>query len=112
MGKKDFFVSYTGADKHFATWVAEVLERSDYSVVIQAWDFRPGDNFVSKINESLIHCEKLVIILSENYLKSKWCEAEWTTKFAEQTRINENRLIPIRVEPVNLEGLLAQICLY
>ena len=86
---KDFFISYTGTDLKFATWVAEFLESQKYSVIIQAWDFRPGDNFVSKINESLKECKKLIIILSENYLKSKWCEAEWTVKLEEQVRLSQ-----------------------
>lgn len=106
---KDFFVSYTGTDINFATWVAEVLESENYSVIIQAWDFRPGDNFVTKINESLKECKKLIVILSDSYLKSKWCEAEWTVKLAEQIRLNERRIIPIRIAPVNLEGLLSPI---
>lgn len=106
---KDFFVSYTGTDLNFATWVAEILEKDDHTVTIQAWDFRPGDNFVSKINEALLECQKLIVILSENYLKSKWCEAEWTSKLVEQIESNERRIIPIRVEPVNLKGLLSPI---
>lgn len=106
---KDFFVSYTGTDVDFATWVAEILESQNYSVVIQAWDFRPGDNFVAKINDSLKECKKLIVILSESYLKSKWCEAEWTVKLAEQIKLNERRIIPIRIAPVNLEGLLSPI---
>lgn len=106
---KDFFVSYTGTDSNYATWVAEVLETNNYDVTIQAWDFKPGDNFVSKINEALVECKKLIVILSENYLKSKWCEAEWTTKLVEQIRLNERRIIPIRIEPVDLKGLLSPI---
>ncbi len=106
---KDFFVSYTGTDLHYATWVAEVLESNNYTVTIQAWDFRPGDNFVSKINEALLGCEKLIVILSNNYLKSKWCEAEWTSKLTEQMNLKERRIIPIRIEPVNLKGLLSPI---
>lgn len=106
---KDFFVSYTGIDLQFATWVAELLESEKYSVVIQAWDFRPGDNFVAKINESLRECKKLIVILSKNYLKSKWCETEWTVKLEEQIRLNEQRIIPIRIDSVDLEGLLSPI---
>lgn len=106
---KDFFISYTGSDEKYATWVAETLEKNGYVTTIQAWDFRPGDNFVSKINESLKECKKLVVILSENYLKSKWCEAEWTVKLAEQIQLNERRIIPVRIEPVELKGLLSPI---
>lgn len=107
---KDFFVSYTGSDLHYATWVAEILENNGFKVTIQAWDFKAGDNFVSKINEALLDCKKLIVILSNSYLKSKWCEAEWTSKLAEQIKLNERRIIPIRIENVvNLSGLLSPI---
>lgn len=106
---KDFFVSYTGSDLNYATWVAEILEEKNYKVTIQAWDFKAGDNFISKINEALLECKKLIVILSENYLKSKWCEAEWTSKLSEQIKLQERRIIPIRIEPVNLRGLLSPI---
>ncbi len=106
---KNFFVSYTGSDLNYATWVAEILEDNKYTVTIQAWDFKPGDNFVSKINEALDECEKLVIILSNSYLNSKWCETEWTTKLAEQIELNECRIIPIRIQPIKVRGLLSPI---
>lgn len=106
---KNFFVSYTGTDVNYATWIAEILEKNHYKVTIQAWDFRPGDNFVAKIHEALTKCEKLIVVLSKSYLKSKWCEAEWTAKLAEQIQLNEQRIIPIRIEPIDLKGLLYPI---
>ena len=106
---KDFFVSYAHNDLDFATWVAELLEKNSYSVTIQAWDFKPGYNFVSQIDEALSECERLIVILSENYLKSDWCKAEWTSKFVEQIKLEERRIIPIRIEPVDIKGLLSTI---
>lgn len=109
MDKKDFFISYTGSDEKYATWVAEILEKNNYSVIIQAWDFRPGDNFVSKINESLENCKKLMLILSNRYFTSKWCEAEWTSKLAEGIRLQSSAVIPVRVEAISVDGLLGPI---
>jgi hypothetical protein len=43
---KDFFISYAKADQPWAEWIAWKLEDAGYSTVIQAWDFRPGANFV------------------------------------------------------------------
>ena len=42
----DFFISYTREDRAWAEWIAWVLEGKGYAVTIQAWDFRPGGNFV------------------------------------------------------------------
>ena len=40
---KDFFISYHKADKNWTEWSAWTLEEAEYSVVIQAWNFRPGE---------------------------------------------------------------------
>jgi hypothetical protein len=42
----DFFISYTQEDRSWAEWIAWVFEEKGYAVTIQAWDFRPGGNFV------------------------------------------------------------------
>ena len=42
----DFFVSYNSADRSWAEWIAYQLEAAGYTTTIQAWDFRPGSNFV------------------------------------------------------------------
>jgi TIR domain len=36
MASKDFFISYTGADQVWAEWIADTLERAEYSTVLQA----------------------------------------------------------------------------
>jgi len=46
MDKRDFFISYNKADKAWAKWIAGVLEENDYSTYLQAWDMRPGDDFI------------------------------------------------------------------
>ena len=42
----DFFISYTQEDRSWAEWIGWVLEEEGYAVTLQAWDFRPGGNFV------------------------------------------------------------------
>jgi TIR domain len=34
--QRDFFVSYTGADRAWAEWIAWQLEDAGYSIVLQA----------------------------------------------------------------------------
>src|SRR4029077_13431766 len=43
--RKDFFISYTHADRTWAEWIAFQLEEAGYITILQAWDFRPGSNF-------------------------------------------------------------------
>lgn len=45
----DFFVSYTQADRSWAEWIAWVIEEDGYRVLIQAWDFVPGSNWLARM---------------------------------------------------------------
>ncbi len=42
----DFFVSYTQADRAWAEWIAWMLEEDGHQVLVQAWDFVPGSNWI------------------------------------------------------------------
>jgi hypothetical protein len=62
---KDFFISYNKADRTWAEWIAWQLEEAGYSVVIQAWDFRPGSNFVLDMQRGLVEAEDRAAVLRE-----------------------------------------------
>ena len=106
---KDYFISYTSADVDYATWIAEKLEEAGKTVTIQAWDFLPGANFVAEINKALIECEKIIVVMSKRYLESQWCREEWTSGLAQKDALENRRIIPIRIEPVEVSGLLSPI---
>jgi hypothetical protein len=38
--RRDFFISYTSADRAWVEWIAWELEAAGYRTLIQAWDFR------------------------------------------------------------------------
>jgi hypothetical protein len=51
--RRDFFISYTGADEPWAEWIAFELEGASYTTRIQAWDFHAGSNFVMHMQRAL-----------------------------------------------------------
>ena len=57
--KKDFFISYNKADRGWAEWIAWQLEAAGYTVIIQAWDFRPGMNCMAEMHQRLNNCRKI-----------------------------------------------------
>ena len=106
---KDFFISYNRADKQWAEWIAWTLEEAGYSVVIQAWDFRPGGNFVLDMQKAAVESEKTIAVLSESYLKSSFTQPEWAAAFVDDPESLKRKLIPIRVKECKPEGLLQSI---
>lgn len=106
---KDFFISYNQADEQWAKWIAWQLETVGYSVIIQAWDFRPGGNFVLDMQRAAAESRKTIAVLSESYLKSSYTQSEWSAAFAQDPESSEHKLIPVRVGDCNLEGILGAI---
>jgi len=79
---KDFFISYNQRDRSWAEWLAWTLEEADYSVIIDAWDFRPGGNFVLEMDKAAKQSHKTIAVLSDHYLQAVYTRSEWTTAFA------------------------------
>jgi hypothetical protein len=102
----DFFISYNKADRQWAEWIAWTLEEAGYSVVIQAWDFRPGGNFVLDMQRAAAESKKTIAVLSESYLKSSFTQPEWAAAFSSDPESLERKLLPVRVKECKPEGML------
>jgi hypothetical protein len=105
----NFFISYQQVDRSWAEWIAWHLEGAGYTTVVQAWDFRPGSNFVLEMQKHSADCERTVAVLSPAYLESLYTHPEWAAAFAKDPKGEFRSLIPIRVHPCKLTGLFAQI---
>jgi TIR domain len=106
---KDFFISYAKADQPWAEWIAWKLEDAGYSTVIQAWDFRPGANFVLEMQTAATIANRTIAVLSPKYLESSFTQPEWAAAFAQDPQGKKQKLIPIRVAPCELTGILVPI---
>jgi hypothetical protein len=103
---RDFFISYTQADRAWAEWIAWQLEEARYTTVLQAWDFRPGENFVIGMRDALQDACRTIALLSEAYLASPYGTDKWTGAFLHDPD-GRQRLLPVRVEACQLPRLLA-----
>jgi|SRR5579862_3995429 len=105
----DFFISYTSADRAWAEWIGYVLEEDGFSVIIQAWDFRPGSNFVLEMQRATNDAERTIMVLSPDYLKSQFTSAEWAAAFTKDPKGLERKVVPIIVRACSPPGLLAPL---
>lgn len=105
----DFWVSYNKADEKWATWIAWKLEHAGFTVLIQAWDFQPGANFVLEMQEAASSAKRTIAVFSPSYLKANFTQPEWAAAFAQDPRGDDKALIPVVVEACETEGLLSQI---
>ena len=107
----DFFISYTHTDSDWAEWIAWELQQASYSVVLQAWDFRPGQNFILNMHNASKDSIRTIAVLSPDYLKATFTQPEWAAAFRQDPKGEKGTLLPIHVRECRdqLKGLLGPI---
>lgn len=109
MTQLDFFVSYSRPDEEWAAWIGWELEDNGFDVTLMAWDFRPGANFVQHMHSATSSARRTIAVLSPDYLSSNFTQPEWQSSFAADPLGIQGLLLPVRVSPCNVGGLLGQI---
>ena len=92
----NFFISYNKADSQWATWIAWQLHEAKYTVQIQSWDFLPGNNFVLEMQRAAEEAERTIIVLSPEFLASRFVQPEWAAAFAQDPTGAKRSLVPVR----------------
>jgi tetratricopeptide (TPR) repeat protein len=103
----DFFVSHADADLEWAEWVAAELETAGYGVVVKAWDFRPGENTLSRHDEALATSRHTICVLSEDYADSE--SFAQTAAYYQALTGKERALIPVKVAACDPSPLMGPI---
>ena len=104
-------LSYNGTDRAWAEWIAWQLEEEHFTTILQAWDFRPGGNFVLKMQEASERAHRTIAVLSPNYLNADFTQPEWAAAFRRDPQGAKGILVPVMVRDCKRElaGLWPQI---
>jgi WD40 repeat protein len=106
--RKDFFVSHVPADLPWAEWIAWNLEEAGYSTILSAWDYVVGSRWVSSLEDGLLASDRMVVVLSDAYLRDPRARAEWQFVYDADPMGLGRRLVPARVEDCRSASLLRQ----
>ncbi|MCK9897238.1 toll/interleukin-1 receptor domain-containing protein [Frankia sp. AgB32] len=104
----DFIVSVASEDDGWGQWLAWELESNGHYVHLQAWVVA-GEHWVHQLDTAIRNSRRMVIVLTENYLRAPRVQAEWATVWDTDRAGVNRRLIPVRVEECRPEGLLRGI---
>ncbi|MCP4158138.1 MAG: toll/interleukin-1 receptor domain-containing protein [bacterium] len=103
------FISYAKEDRSWAEWIAWTLEEEGHSVTLQAWDYKPGHNFVLEMDKATAESDKTIAVLSKDYMKTVLTQPEWAAAFLKDPAGQNRGLIPVRVNQFEPRGLLKSI---
>ncbi|MBX3667975.1 MAG: TIR domain-containing protein [Rhodocyclaceae bacterium] len=102
----DFFVSYNKDDAGWAQWIAWQVEEAGYSVLIQAWDFLPGQDWVRNMDQALLKAPRLLAVQSPSWRASRHAQAEWREYYRIDPDSDRALILPVRVHAFERRGLL------
>jgi hypothetical protein len=92
------FISYSSRDQQFAERLYADLQSKGVRCWFAPEDLRIGDKFRPRIDDAIRVHEKLLLVLSENSLRSGWVEEEVETALAREKRESKIVLFPIRLD--------------
>ena len=97
------FISYSSKDGTFAQRLHSDLQEKGVRCWFAPEDLKMGDKFRMRIDESIRIYDKLMVILSENSIRSSWVEEEVEAAFEKERKQNKLALFPIRLDDAVME---------
>jgi hypothetical protein len=92
------FISYSNRDQDFAKRLHADLRSKGVRSWFAPEDLKIGDKLRSAFDEAIRLHDKLMVILSENSVKSPWVEKEVETAFEKERQQGRTVLFPIRLD--------------
>jgi hypothetical protein len=104
------FISYSHADKAFATTLAAQLVKHRTHVWIDEWELKVGDSLIDRIQEAVQSATALLVIVSRASVASEWCKKEMSAGLLRELEEKRVVVLPVLVEdceiPLFLRGKL------
>jgi uncharacterized protein YjbI with pentapeptide repeats len=92
------FISYASNDYAFAERLHADLQDKGVRCWFAPEDLKIGDHLRPRIDESIRHYDKVLLILSRRSVASQWVEQEVETAMARERRQRTTILFPVRID--------------
>jgi uncharacterized protein YjbI with pentapeptide repeats len=103
------FISYTGKNEDFARRLHSRMREAELRVWFAPEDIQGGDKIYDQIDRAIQVHDRLLLVLSEHSMQSKWVETEIRRARKVELREGRRKLFPIRL--VSYEALQEWICI-
>lgn len=91
------FISYSTKDEEFARRLHERMQREHLRVWFAPEDMKGGEKLHEQIERAIQLHDRLLVVLSEDSLKSEWVQEEIQKARMTEKRENRRKLFPIRL---------------
>lgn len=101
------FISYSHADRPYATAIAEGLSERGYRVWIDEGELRIGDSLISAISAAIEQVDFLIALVSEASEGSNWCQKEVALAMTGEVNRQGITVLPCRLGDTTMPPSLA-----
>lgn len=91
------FISYSSKDSTFVEKLSTKLVENRIHVWRDKWEMKPGDSLIDKIQNGLEDSSFLLVVLSNNSVKSEWCKKELNSGLMRELDERKVVVIPILI---------------
>ena len=103
--KKDIFISFSSVDAVLVEKLAEDLRKHNFKVRLDQWDPSLGANIEEERKSGLEESRFLLVVITENSVKSKWLEEEWADQHADEMQKENIMIIPTIIGEVSEDDI-------
>jgi uncharacterized protein YjbI with pentapeptide repeats len=98
------FISYSSADQGLADVLYKDLQDHGVRCWLATEDLKIGEQFRTRIDESILSHDKLLLVLSRESVDSPWVRTEVETALEKEQRSGTSVLFPIRLDDAVMES--------
>lgn len=98
------FISYSSKDQEFADRLYADLQNRGVRCWFAPENMKIGDRIRPRIDEAIRLHDKLLLVLTESSMNSRWVEKEVETAFEKERKQNRIVLFPIRLDDAVMEA--------
>lgn len=109
-GKGDLvFISHSSKDDMFARMIALDVREKGYEIFLDDLSIGLGERIIQSISESLDRSVALIMLVSDSYNKSVFCNDEWQSFYMKYSKQRKSSIIPIMIGSAAPPALLSSI---
>jgi len=98
------FISYSHADKSFASRLYAQLQARGIRCWLDKKDMKPGERILDSVNDAIRIHDKILLCCSESSLKSRWVKDEIRKAHEREHQLDRNIIIPLNLDGYLLAG--------
>src|ERR1035441_6080611 len=106
---RDFFISRAGEDSEWGLWIAQILLDAGRTFFLEEPNIPTGSGIPHRIIQGIDASERVIAVLSEDYLAKDYTMAELSAAFHRDPLGKNSTLILVIVRPCKIPDFIAPL---